>query len=240
MNPAIAGRKPGCVLLFVTGIAALGSGIVMAAFSSAVLMPKISTVTREIQADLRAADDTLAALDKSDGLLDRSIESLEAQAELIAILPGTFTHVEDVLRSAANTFFSASDVAKQAGEGVAGLVLPDSETAESARALRRTSEEMQQLADVIGKLGGASEALAADVAGLSRELAGSPPKSKSDAGRLTTARRHVQALREAIAEADLPTLAMFGGVAVAGLYIMIGAMCLALASDLSAQAPNSL
>jgi hypothetical protein len=212
----------------------------MAVYSSAVLMPKISTVTREIQADLRAADGALAALDKSDGLLARSIESFEAQAELVAILPETFARVESVLRSAANTSFFAGEVAKEAGEGVAGLILPDSETAESARALRRTSEQMQQLADVIGELDGASEALAADLAGLSRELAGSPPGSKSDAGRLTSARRHLQALRGGIADVDLPTLAMFAGMAVAGLYIVIGTMCLALASGLSAQASNSL
>jgi hypothetical protein len=239
MKPAFAGRKPSCVLLIVAGIAALGAGIVIAVYSSAVLMPKISTVTREVQADLLAADGALAALDKSGGLLARSIESFEAQSELVAMLPETFAHMEGVLRSAANTSFVAGEVAKETGEGVAGLVLPDSETADSALALQRTSEQMQQLAGVIGELGGASEALATDLAGLSRELAASPPGSKSDTGRLTAARRHLRALQDGIADAELPTVAMLAGMTVAGLYIVIGTMCLALASGLSAPASGS-
>ncbi|HET6630587.1 MAG TPA: hypothetical protein VFG91_12500 [Woeseiaceae bacterium] len=240
MKLASARRKKSCVVLFVTGVVALGSGVAIAVYSSAVLMPNVSRLIVEIREDIRVADRALAVLDKSDGLLARSIESFDAEADLMAILPETFAHVESVLRSTANTSFFAGEVTKQAGEGVSGLVLPDAETAESARALRETSEQMRQLAGVVGELGGASEPLAADLAGLSRALSGGPSRPKLDTARLTTARRHLQALQGAIADVEVPALAMFAGMAIAGLYIVIGIICLALASGLSARASASL
>jgi hypothetical protein len=219
-------------LLAVIGWISILAGIAIFFIAIAVIRPKVVDLSHQLGATLDSVDHASTVLGSNSTLLDAPLNVLQSAGRAASLLPETLISLQGTLTEASNALIAAKQTSAQAEKGVTGLVLPKQQLTTTNTHLDGAADQLKLLAGMVNQLIAPSRDVARNTGALARELTQLRARLGPTADLLQRSRSLIRDLRETMAFANLPMLVVLVGLALGGLYFLLGCALVSLATVL--------